>query len=98
MLYHNIHPYLGDMAFDDWADDIKQFKNLDQFVHILPGHVDPGGRELFDIMLNYLAAAKEAYSKSKAFPDFLDRLRIAAPAYHNEALLNLSERYMYPKK
>ncbi|WP_316829697.1 MBL fold metallo-hydrolase [Pedobacter aquatilis] len=98
MIYNRIHPYLGDMAFDSWMQDLEHFKSQKKYVHIFPGHGKPGGTELYDLMLGYLAAARRIYQQSTTFTEFITAIKEARPDYYNDALLNLSQRYLFPKK
>jgi glyoxylase-like metal-dependent hydrolase (beta-lactamase superfamily II) len=95
LIYNKVHVFLGEKAFDSWADALDTYQKL-AYTRILPGHGAPGGTELFDAMRHYLSVAREALSEA-GYPEDLKRRLIAAfPDFEGEALLDHQMRFLFP--
>jgi glyoxylase-like metal-dependent hydrolase (beta-lactamase superfamily II) len=97
LVYNKVYVFLGDHAFDSWSDDLRHFQTL-PYKHIVPGHGNPGGRELYDAMLHYMAFAKQAYAESNTGDELKAKTIAAYPDYGGHPLLDQHTRFLFPKK
>jgi glyoxylase-like metal-dependent hydrolase (beta-lactamase superfamily II) len=97
LIYNKVHVFLGEKAFDSWADALGNYQQL-PYARILPGHGDPGGSELFDAMRHYLAVAREALSQAVDPADLKHRLIAAFPDFDGHALLDHQMRFLFPPR
>lgn len=61
MVFHGMHPYLGEGALDRWIDMLAGARDLLAGVPVLyPGHGEPSGPAMLDDQRRYLIAVREA--------------------------------------
>jgi len=94
-LYHGVHVFLGERAFDTWIHMLQEFKML-PYDLLLAGHGAPGGPEIYDEMIQYLSFAKEALAKSSSGDDLKERLIAAFPNLGGRVLLDHQRRFLFP--
>jgi len=97
LIYNGVHVFLGEQAFDSWSAALRACRRL-PYDKILPGHGDPGGPELYDSMLHYLATARELLGKSRDSDDFKARLLTEFPDFGGAALLDHQKRFLFPPR
>lgn len=94
LLYHQVHVFVGERAFDSWRNALNTYSQLG-FDTFLPGHGRPGGLELFAAMTSYLDAAERTWQVS-ADPDSFARSMIELfPHYAGQVLLHHEGRFLY---
>jgi glyoxylase-like metal-dependent hydrolase (beta-lactamase superfamily II) len=96
LIYNHVHAIVGEMAFDNWAEALKETKRL-HYQKLLPGHGDPGGHDLYDEMRDYLAVARQAYLDAYDAEEFKQRLIDVFPDYQGRVLLDHQMRFLFPK-
>ena len=94
-LYHGVHVFLGERAFDTWIHMLQKFKML-PYDLLLAGHGAPGGSEIYDEMIRYLSFAKEALGKSSSGDDLKERLITGFPNLSGRILLDHQQRFLFP--
>jgi glyoxylase-like metal-dependent hydrolase (beta-lactamase superfamily II) len=97
LIYHGVHVFISERAFDSWADNLSQYK-AQPYDKILPGHGAPGGKELYDCMQSYLSTARELLSKASDGDDLKARLIAAFPNFRGQMLLDHQKRFLFPRK
>ncbi len=96
LIYNHVHAFVGEKAFADWHDALNKTQRL-HYQKVLPGHGEPGGRDLYDDMRDYLAVAREAYLDAGNAEDFKKRLIEDFPDYQGRELLDHQIRFLFPK-
>jgi glyoxylase-like metal-dependent hydrolase (beta-lactamase superfamily II) len=96
LIYNQVHAFLGERAFDTWALSLSKYKRLHYDV-ILPGYGAPGGKELYDAMLQYLSVARDAYTEASDASDLRVRLTTAFPNFGGRVLLDHQMPFLFPK-
>jgi glyoxylase-like metal-dependent hydrolase (beta-lactamase superfamily II) len=94
-LYHGVHVFLGERAFDTWIQMLQEFKML-PYDLLLAGHGTSGGPEIYDQMIQYLSFAKEALAKSSSGEDLKERLIAGFPNFGGRVLLDHQQRFLFP--
>jgi len=97
LVYHQVHVFVGEKAFDTWASAIREYRKRD-FKQILPGHGAPGGPDLYDGMLHYLSVAREEFSKSQNGADLKRRLVAAFPDYGGLLMVDHEMHFLFPQQ
>lgn len=95
LVYNKVHLFVADRRFDTWAAVIEQHKQL-PYDTILPGHGVPGGTELYDQVLDYLAAAKPAVEQATAGEQLKTTLTQRFPDHRGVSLLDIQNMYLFP--
>lgn len=94
LLYHQVHVFVGERAFDSWRSALNTYSQAG-FETFLPGHGRPGGPELFAAMTSYLEAAERAW-KTSPDPDSFARTMIDLFPHHAGRVLSQHEgRFLY---
>jgi hypothetical protein len=75
---------------------LSKYKRLHYDV-ILPGHGAPGGKKLYDDMLQYLSVARDAYAQASDAGDLKVLLITAFPEFGGQVLLDHQMRFLFPK-
>ncbi len=73
---------------------IREYKQL-PYDTVMPGHGLPGGRELYDEMLSYLAFSEVALANAVDGEDLKERLIRKFPNYGGLALLDHQKRFLF---
>jgi hypothetical protein len=94
-LYHGVHVYLGERAFDTWIQMLQEFKML-PYDLLLAGHGAPPGPEIYDEMIQYLSFTKEALTESSSGEDLKERLIAGFPNLGGRVLLDHQQRFLFP--
>jgi glyoxylase-like metal-dependent hydrolase (beta-lactamase superfamily II) len=97
LIYHAVHVFIGEQAFDSWVAALKNYRAL-PYDRILPGHGAPGGPELYDAMARYLTVARAALSEASDPADLKQRLISAFPEFGGRALLDHQMRFLFPAR
>ena len=95
LLYDRVHVFIGEKAFDSWNQALDRTVVL-PFDHYLPGHGDPGGKELFASMKSYLATAKREHTTASNGEAFKQAMIAAFPDFRVLALLAHELRFLFP--
>ncbi|MER3390691.1 MAG: hypothetical protein RJQ01_11755 [Microcella sp.] len=94
LVFNNLHMFIAEGNLQGWAEAISAFKARG-FSVILPGHGAPGGTELYDYVLDYLAIAQPLLS-SAAGPDELKNALISAfPEAGGRGLLDIQNAIIF---
>jgi glyoxylase-like metal-dependent hydrolase (beta-lactamase superfamily II) len=96
VIYHQVHPFIGEHHFDSWQRAIGALENR-PYTTILPGHGGPGDRGLFNEVRGYLNTARDAFASATS-PDDLNRRLVAAfPDYGGTTMQPLQNFYLFPE-
>lgn len=95
LVYNGVHLFVADRRFDTWAAVIEQYKQLPHDA-VLPGHGPPGGKQLYDQVLDYLAAAKPAVEEATAGEQLKTTLTKRFPDHRGVSLLDIQNMYLFP--
>jgi glyoxylase-like metal-dependent hydrolase (beta-lactamase superfamily II) len=63
LVYNRAHWFLGERRLDGWREALRQYRDL-PYHCVLPGHGLPGGKPLYDEMIDYLDFAEAALVRS----------------------------------
>jgi glyoxylase-like metal-dependent hydrolase (beta-lactamase superfamily II) len=97
LIYNRVHVFISERAFDSWSANLERYK-ADCYEKILPGHGEPGGRELYDHMETYLSKAREFLSQATGGDDLKARLIAAFPDFGGGAILDHQKRFLFPPR
>jgi len=98
LLFNNIHLWFAERHFDGWAAAVEQYRQL-PYRHLLPGHGRPGGRELYDRVLEYLAFAEPALKNAHSGEQLKQALVAHFPEYEGVLLIDLQNSlYLFPQQ
>ena len=95
LVYHRVHVFVGEKAFETWARALEAYRELG-YGKVLPGHGLPGGPELYDEMLHYLSVVRDEYSKARDGEDLKRRLFAAFPHYGGQLMVEHEIRFLFP--
>jgi glyoxylase-like metal-dependent hydrolase (beta-lactamase superfamily II) len=96
LAYSRVHPFLGERRFDTWRAGLDGYRAL-PFEIVLPGHGDPGGKDIYDEMLRYLEAAEQALEETQQSSAFRKRMIERFPEYAGFAVLDHQLRFLFPE-
>lgn len=96
LLYDRVHVFVGEKAFDSWNEALDRIVAL-PFDRYLPGHGEPGGKELFAAMKKYLIAAEREHSTASSGEAFKQSMIASFPDFRVQALLAHELRFLFPK-
>ena len=68
------------------------------YATVLPGHGSPGGKELYDGMLEYLNFAEGALAKSATAAEFKEQMLDRFPGHGCRRILEHELRFLFPAK
>ena len=88
LLFNNVHLWIAERHFDGWAANVKHYQQL-PYQQLLPGHGRPGGRELYDRVLEYLTFAESALEKASDGEQLKKTLVERFPHYEGVILIDL---------
>jgi len=97
LVYNRAHLFLGERHFSSWRDAVRTYSQL-PYGTILPGHGAPGGRELYDGMLEYLDFAEAALAQSPTAEEFKGRMLARFPDHGCRKVLEHELRFLFPVK
>lgn len=95
LVYNNLHLYLVEGRFEGWRRALRHLQS-EGWATVLPGHGAPGGPELFDAVLTYLAASEPIIGAATGADQLKDALVDAFPDAGGVALLDIQNRYLFP--
>ncbi len=90
------HLYVGRKNFDYWIGALNSLKAVPGYDLILPGHLPPGGVDLWDLNREYLEFARESLGQTASGTDFRTRLTARFPTYRATPLLDFTIRTLFP--
>ncbi|OFY66289.1 MAG: hypothetical protein A2Y71_15355 [Bacteroidetes bacterium RBG_13_42_15] len=64
LVFNKNHPYLGDGYPHDWEIKLDEMESLDIKI-VVPGHGDPGGKEIISTMKNYIESIESIVAELK---------------------------------
>jgi glyoxylase-like metal-dependent hydrolase (beta-lactamase superfamily II) len=94
LVYDRAHLFLGERGFDGWRSALKEYRSLRHEV-VLPGHGAPGGKDLYDGMIEYLDFAENALEQSAAADEFKRRILERFPSYGCRKILEHELRFLF---
>jgi glyoxylase-like metal-dependent hydrolase (beta-lactamase superfamily II) len=94
LVYNRSHPFLGERHFDSWRAALRRHRDMPYDI-VLPGHGLPGGKVLYDEMIEYLDFAEGALKQSAAAPDFRQRLTERYPDHGCGKVLDHQLRFLF---
>jgi glyoxylase-like metal-dependent hydrolase (beta-lactamase superfamily II) len=97
VLYHGVHLFIGEHAFDTWEKAIDSLSALPYDI-LLPGHGMPGDRSLYARNREYLDVARTAYAAATGPADLNRRLEAAYPTFGGKAMQGLQNFYLFPDR
>ncbi|MEI9929498.1 MAG: MBL fold metallo-hydrolase [Rhizomicrobium sp.] len=97
LVYDRSHLFLGERDFDGWRAALHEYRALPYDV-VLPGHGRPGGKPLYDAMIEYLDFAEDALRTSSSADEFRQRILDQYPNYGCRKVLDHQLRFLFPQK
>jgi glyoxylase-like metal-dependent hydrolase (beta-lactamase superfamily II) len=94
LLYNNLHLFIAEGHLDEWAKIVEAIKGKG-FEVVIPGHGLPGGSELYDFALAYLAAAKPLLSSATTGEELKSALIEAFPAAGGIGMLDIQNSFIF---
>jgi glyoxylase-like metal-dependent hydrolase (beta-lactamase superfamily II) len=94
LVYNQCHLFLGERDFDGWRAALKQHRDLSYSV-VLPGHGAPGGKALYEHMIEYLDCAEDALSASMTAAEFKRRILERYSYYGCSKVLDHQLRFLF---
>lgn len=94
VVYDRAHPFLGERRFEGWRTALEQCRALPYGI-VLPGHGMPGGRALYDRMIEYLDFAEDTLEASATAGEFERRLRRRFPEHGGIKVLEHQLRFLF---
>ena len=96
ILYQDVHMFLGQQEFDGWKAAIAKLENT-SCTTIIPGHGEPGGRDIFDHSRQYLDAAVTAVAQAGTAEELDRALTTAFPAHGGHTMIALQNLFLFPQ-
>jgi glyoxylase-like metal-dependent hydrolase (beta-lactamase superfamily II) len=97
LVYDRSHLFLGERDFDGWRAALREYRTL-PYDFVLPGHGRPGGKPLYDAMIDYLNYAEHVLGTSTTGDDFRQRILSRFPDYGCRKVLDHQLRFLFPPK
>jgi glyoxylase-like metal-dependent hydrolase (beta-lactamase superfamily II) len=94
LLSNRVHLFLGEQRFDGWAAALEEHEKL-PYRTVLAGHGLPGGKELYNATLSYLAAAESALESAENGEDLKLRLIRMFPDYNGIVILDRQKAVLF---
>ena len=94
LVYNRAHLFLGERHFDSWRKALEQYRGL-PYDRILPGHGVPGGKELYNEMIEYIDFAEKALNQSATGAEFKQRIVERYPDYGCSKVLEHQLRFLF---
>jgi glyoxylase-like metal-dependent hydrolase (beta-lactamase superfamily II) len=95
LVYNRSHLFLGERRFDGWRAALRDYRAL-PYSTVLPGHGLPGGKALYDEMIEYLDSAQNALATSATASEFKQRMLQRYPDYGCLKVLEHQMRFLFP--
>jgi glyoxylase-like metal-dependent hydrolase (beta-lactamase superfamily II) len=95
LVYNRAHAFLGERRLDGWREALRQYREL-PYVVVLPGHGMPGGKALYDEMIDYLDFAEGALAESDSAAQFKQLLLRQYPDHGGGEVLDHQLRFLFP--
>ena len=95
LAYNQVHLFVADQRFGDWTSDLAEHEQL-PYDTVLPGHGQPGGKEIYSQCRKYLSAAKPLVAEATTAEQLKAALIERFPTYSGELLLDVQNRYLFP--
>src|SRR5262249_3142085 len=80
LVYNRGHLFLGERRFNSWRLALEQYRGLPYGI-VLPGHGMPGGKSLYDEVIQYLDFTEDALGKSATASAFKKGILERYPDY-----------------
>jgi glyoxylase-like metal-dependent hydrolase (beta-lactamase superfamily II) len=64
LVFNKNHPYLGDGFPQEWKSKLNEMESMEIHV-VIPGHGDPGGKEIIDTMKDYIESIEGIVTEMK---------------------------------
>lgn len=94
LLYHQVHVFVGELAFESWRVALSTYSALN-FGTLLPGHGSPGGVALWTHMADYLDVAERTWKSSDSAEAFRNKMIGFFPNHRGALLLQHEGRFLY---
>src|ERR1700704_597487 len=107
LIYNNMHHFIGQNrvsaealpTFDGWINTMQRIKSENPGAElILVGHGAPTGPAAIDETIAYLVKAKEVFRIAKDGDELHRLMETAFPGLDGILYIDISSRYLYPKK
>lgn len=96
LLFNNVHLWVAERRFHSWAANVNRYAEL-PYQRLLAGHGLPGGREIYDRVLEYLVFAEPALETADEGKEFKQALVGRFPDYEGDGLIDLQNfLYLFP--
>jgi glyoxylase-like metal-dependent hydrolase (beta-lactamase superfamily II) len=96
VVYHDVHLFIGEHAFDTWQQALDKLAGLPYDI-VLPGHGLPTDTAVYAQARAYLDIAREAYAAASGPEDLNRRLEAAFPQYGGTAMQGLQNFYLFSR-
>jgi glyoxylase-like metal-dependent hydrolase (beta-lactamase superfamily II) len=94
LVYNRAHLFLAERRLDGWREALRQHRDL-PYNCVLPGHGLPGGKPLYDEMIDYLDFAEGALARSSTAVEFKQSLLRQYPDYGCAKVLDHQLRFLF---
>jgi glyoxylase-like metal-dependent hydrolase (beta-lactamase superfamily II) len=94
LLSNRVHLFLGEQRFDGWAAALEEHEKL-PYRTVLAGHGLPGGKELYNATLSYLASAESTLASAVNGEDLKLRLIRKFPDYEGIVILDRQSAVLF---
>jgi glyoxylase-like metal-dependent hydrolase (beta-lactamase superfamily II) len=94
LVYDRAHLFLGERGFDGWRTALKEYRSL-PYDAVLPGHGAPGGKDLYDRMIEYLDFAETTLKQSATADEFKQQILERFPEYGCRKILDHELRFLF---
>jgi len=94
LVFNNLHLFIAEGRLQGWADAITSLRSRG-FRLIFPGHGRPGGVELYDFVVDYLARAEPILSAATEPDELKNALITAFPDVGGRGLLDIQNGVIF---
>jgi glyoxylase-like metal-dependent hydrolase (beta-lactamase superfamily II) len=95
LVYNQVHLFVAAQRFAEWTSALTDYERL-PYDTVLPGHGEPGGKDLYQQVRDYLAAAKNLIAQASSGEQRKASLTERFPSYGGAVLLDLQNGYLFP--
>jgi glyoxylase-like metal-dependent hydrolase (beta-lactamase superfamily II) len=95
LTYNQVHLFVADQRFDTWLAALAEYEQL-PYETVLPGHGQPGGKEIYAQAREYLSAAKPLVAEATSPEQLKAALIERFPTYRGAILLDIQNMYLFP--
>ncbi len=99
LVFHGYHPNLEHADLDGWRRGLEALLCEPEGTTFVPGHGDPGGREIVEAQVEWFEAAREEVRQAGAGggeEKIVERLRARFPSHRLAAVLPTAARVLAP--